>query len=376
MERSTWKLVGMALLSVLVAGPAALTAQETEEGQQEQQQQEDAREVKETKERRIIARDLPRFRRPPRAAALAARLQGGGYLGVAIEDVDEESAAELELSEVRGAHVTEVRDGSPAAQAGLESGDVIVRYNDEAVESVAELTRLVRETPPGRRVTLGIVRDGSTREMTLEVGERERDAFSMHVDADHWRDMAEDLEGRLRHLRDGDFELDFDGDHVMVLGHGRMGVRLQSLGDQLAEYFGVGEGSGALVASVREESPAAEAGLRAGDVIVRVGDTEVEQPRDVVRAVREAEAGPLTVTVIRRGEERSVTVELPERDEVGVRRRPRAAPTAADLAPAPAPGPAPVVAPGPGVGPRVRAAPHAPRPLPAVPAHGTTHPEI
>ena len=81
---------------------------------------------------------------------------GGGYLGVYLEDVDDEAARRLGLPEEEGALVEDVVDDSPAADAGLQKDDVIVGYNGETVESVAELSRLVRETPAGRTVTLDV----------------------------------------------------------------------------------------------------------------------------------------------------------------------------------------------------------------------------
>jgi membrane-associated protease RseP (regulator of RpoE activity) len=95
-------------------------------------------------------------------------------------------------------------------------------------------------------------------------------------------------------------------------GRGRLGVRLQGLTDQLGDYFGIEGGDGALVTSVTEDSPAAAAGIQAGDVIVAVGSKSVEGPGDVARAVRGAEAGPAEVTVIRDGQRRSFTVTLEE----------------------------------------------------------------
>ena len=301
------------LLAAAWALPGAARAQEEPQREQETEQEKDVR------ERRVVLGDAPVFRwRSPDARR--------GYLGVGVDDVDEETAGELELEEVRGARVTEVSEGSPADEAGLREDDVIVRFNQEPVESVAELVRLVRETPPGREVRLGVVRDGSTREVTLEVGrrpgldearlerirERTERAMERHGEA---------MERLRQHMEDGefDFEVDVgDGNVFFVGGGARLGVRLQSLTDQLAEHFGVGDRGGALVTSVEEDSPAATAGLRAGDVIVRIGDRDVEEPGDATAAVRAADAGPVTVTFVRDGRERTVTAELPEREEGGM----------------------------------------------------------
>lgn len=304
-----------------------------------------------------------------------ARVQAsGGYLGVGIENVDAEAADELGLPSPRGVRVESVSEESPASEAGIRRGDVIVEFDGEQVRSTRQLARLVRETPPGRDVELRILRDGDRRTVTVRVGERrggwpgldEERMEEIHRQIEKARERYGDAMKRFEHRFDDDvFEFEMDGDGmVFVGGRGRLGVRLHSLTDQLADYFGVE--SGALVASVRDESPAAAAGIRAGDVLVRIGDAEVEDPGDAVGAVRRADAGPVTVTVVRDGDERSFSVELPEagRDveteqpedgEVGMRtRRPPAVP--APAAPRP---------PMPGL--RALPAPSGPAPAPPVP---------
>lgn len=97
----------------------------------------------------------------------------------------------------------------------------------------------------------------------------------------------------------------------VFVGRGRMGVSIMSLSDQLADYFGVD--GGALITSVLENTPAERAGLRAGDVIIGIDDDQIEDPGDVSRALSGHDAGPVTVRVVRDGQERSLTVELEER---------------------------------------------------------------
>jgi len=289
------------LLGELPVGPAPLQAQESGE------REERAAERAEERISRVTVRNL------------GSPVAEAGYLGVGVEDVDAEAAAELGLEEVEGARVTEVARGSPAAGAGLREDDVIVAWDGESVRSVAALTRLVRETPPGRGVEVRYVRDGSRRTASVEVGERParplRLGFRAHtLDDEKMERMRESLEEARERIRDLDMEVIGDGGRFHVrMTRPRLGVRLQSLGDQLAGYFGVGDRGGSLVVSVREGSAAASAGLRAGDVIVAVDGEEVDDPGEVSRAIRRAEAGPLPITVVRGGEEREITVELPER---------------------------------------------------------------
>jgi membrane-associated protease RseP (regulator of RpoE activity) len=256
--------LGVVLAIVAIAGLASLRAQEAQEA--------------------------------PRAIAIGS----GGYLGVYLEDVDDAAVDRLGLREERGALIADLAEDGPAAKAGLLKDDVVIGFNGESVQSVAELTRMVRETPPGRSASLEVVRDGQSRQLSVELGERPGIV---------WVGPDVDREHRM-FVVPGDEE---HGVHRLFAfgGRGRLGVQLQSLGEQLAEYFGV-EG-GALVASVREDSPAAAAGLKAGDVITRVGDRAIDEVGDAVEAIHEAEAGSLSLTVVRSGQTRTLTAELPER---------------------------------------------------------------
>ena len=268
----------------------------------------------------------------------------GGWLGVRVEDLDREEAVDAGLEGPRGARVISVREDAPADRAGLEEGDVVVRFDGEEVRSVAHLTRLVRETPAGREVSLRVLRDGEARDLSLEVGERPGPRVRVRAgpDWDRLEDRFQHLEGemdeeRLEEMRERmerareiwERRMEEVGDSAGLVaprvrmmrlrdgGPPRLGVRMQPLTDQLAEHFGVGDRGGVLVAAVREGSAAADAGLEAGDVIVRLGDRDVGDPGDLAEAVSEAGAGPVPVTLVRDGEERTLTVEMPEREEVG-----------------------------------------------------------
>lgn len=269
-----------------------------------QEGEERARVEQERAERQQERAERARDRAMERARVLRVRALGaGGWLGVGIDDVDEESVQRLRLPAERGARVEEVVEESPAARAGLREDDVVVRWNDQPVESVAQLRRLVRETPPGRSVQLGVVRDGAEREVTVEVGERDLTAPAALFEAPLPPAVGEGTP------RPGAWLRVFGGPRA------RLGVQLQPLGTQLAEYFGLQDRTGALVASVREGTPAARAGLRAGDVLLSVGDRTVEAPADVLRALAGREAGPMEMTILRDRQERTLTVELEEADE-------------------------------------------------------------
>ena len=280
-----------ALLAGVCAGVAPVAAQEADEGERRQ--------------------------------AVRLSLSGsGGYLGVDVTDVDDERASELGMSRAHGVYIVDAIDGESAAEAGIEDGDVIVAWNGERLESVAQLRRLTGETPAGRNVDLTVLRDGREHELTVELGERYRysglsfgspqiDISRAYVqDARAARDRAREVEERLRDVRERAAE--GVSRVVYLAGRPRLGANTQSLGDQLAEYFGVEDG--VLVTSVYEDTPAAEGGLRAGDVIVGIGDEDVGDPNDLRQALADLEPGEVSVRIVRDGAEQTLTVELEARE--------------------------------------------------------------
>ena len=223
-------------------------------------------------------------------------LQGpGSEIGVSVRELRSD---ELSGDRTAGVYVEEVRTDGPASRAGLRAGDVVVEFDGERVRSVRQFTRLVRETPPGRAVKTTVIRSGSRQ--TLDVTPQESRQLSMVLP-----DIGREIEREMRALPR---EFDFD----LRLAPGRLGVSLSPLSDQLASYFGVKEG--VLVSTVDADSPAAQAGARAGDVITAVGGRTVQDPADVIRAIREAASGSaLEIRLVREKKEMTVKASLPER---------------------------------------------------------------
>lgn len=229
-------------------------------------------------------------------------LGGGAWLGVSVSDVNADKVRELRLPGEYGALVERVVEESPAAKAGLQKDDVIVSFAGERVRSAAQLTRLVRETPAGRKVALEVVRGGQTRAVEVTVERRRAGAWvapEIHV--------APRVEVAPR------FEIapmpPFEA-HMFTRGP-RLGISADEISGQLAEYFGVKQGRGVLVKEVMEGSAAAKGGLKAGDVIVRVNDKEIGDIDDLRRALRESEK-QATVTIVRDRREQTLKVELEE----------------------------------------------------------------
>jgi serine protease Do len=234
---------------------------------------------------------------------------GGSWLGVQIADISGERAKELGLKEEMGAEIKAVLPGSPAAEAGLKEGDVILEYAGSRLLGVAQLTRMVHETPSGRTIRLKVFRDGATRDVPVTMKERKGRGpggrGSRRIGVPHIE------------VPDIDVEIpDLDIPEIpgppFAPSFPRLGARVEDLGDQLGEYFGVKNGDGVLVRSVRKGGPAESAGLRAGDVIVKVDEEAVADPSDLRGALRERRDAPLTLTVVRDRKEITLKVAPPK----------------------------------------------------------------
>ncbi len=227
----------------------------------------------------------------------------GSYLGVVDpRDVTSDRVAALKLKDERGVEANGIDRDSPAGKAGLKEHDVIQSFNGQSIEGVEQLRRMLRETPAGRTVTLGIVRNGQPMNVSVTLVKRP-EAFAM-----------------------GDFNsfampkippmppIDIDVPQISVLQYStRNGVMVEDLTKQLGDFFGVKDGQGVLVRSVQRGSAAEAAGLRAGDVIVKAGNEKITCSSDWRRVLRDNKGGTLNVGVVRDKREQSVTMKLPEK---------------------------------------------------------------
>ena len=233
-------------------------------------------------------------------------LEGGGSeIGVSVRELNSDEITRAKLAQAGGVFVEAVREGGPAARAGLMTGDIVVEFDGERVRGARHFMRLVRETPPGRGVKGTIVRAGSRRdlEITPEAGDPLLSALP---------DLPQ-LQQRLRALPQmQDFPPDLDPTpDLRVSPRGQIGVTLAPLSDQLASYFGATEG--VLVSSVMTGSAAAQGGLKAGDVITALNGRPVKSANDVTRVVRDAKPGSvLELRLLRDKKEMTVKVMVPE----------------------------------------------------------------
>jgi serine protease Do len=182
---------------------------------------------------------------------------------VSVQPVTDQLARGLELPRDTGALIGDVRPNSPAAEAGLASGDVVVGFDGEAVDDPRDLAWKTSQRDPGDTVRLSLYRDGERRNVTVELGR----------------------------LSDAAQQASVGGgtDELARLTAKSMGVQLAEPRPEVLEQFDLPRGvDGAVVARVAPNGPAAAQGVRPGDVIRQVGRRAVDAPRDVYKAVEQA----------------------------------------------------------------------------------------
>lgn len=234
---------------------------------------------------------------------------GGSYFGVRVRDI-EDGAGTGGVDE--GAVVTETVEGGPASTAGVETGDVVVEFDGERIRGARQLTRVVRETPPGRTVRATVVRGGSRVTLNLTPGERPRPGWRVRTRRGEVPEADEPL---VRFLGPDGLEGLRDVVDRAVwsfpAGRVRLGIRGESVDGQLADFFGVS--AGVLVRHVDEDTAASDAGLRAGDVITAIDGESVDDLASLRRRLSALESdAPFTISIVRGRAETSLTAELGE----------------------------------------------------------------
>ena len=298
----------------------------------------------------VSAQEAREGRRAQNEGGYSFVFGGGNFLGVSVESVTRENMSGFNLrgGEPRGVAVRDVSENSPAAKAGLRKNDVILRFDGEAVSSVQKLLRLISESAPEHTARLSISRDGAEQELSVTLGRREnfapqafgnfnspggqlfgfnrnelkRNSEEWKRNSEEWKKRAQELDSNSQELRRNleKFRAEgFDNNFALVYGGGggrRIGITTQELTDQLADYFGVaadgGQRGGLLVTSVRENSPAAKAGLRAGDIVTEVEGTRLKTASELTRALNRRDEGDVTLQIKRDRKARTLKV-TPER---------------------------------------------------------------
>ena len=193
----------------------------------------------------------------------------GSYLGVDTRDITPDRLAPLHLKDERGVEVTMVDQDAPAGKAGLKEQDVILTLNGTDVQSVEQLRRMIRETPPGRVVTLGVSRNGQAMTIKVELGDRKKNhSYNFGPDGKEFKFNMPTMP--TMPVMPVMPEMDMPVSIVVVHSSARSGLMVENLTPQLGDFFGAKNGQGVLVRSVEKGSGADKAGFRAGDVIVKI----------------------------------------------------------------------------------------------------------
>lgn len=224
------------------------------------------------------------------------------YLGIDSQDVTADRVAALKLREERGAEVVSVDKDAPAGKAGLRERDVILEFNGTRVEGVEHLRRLIREIPPGRSVNILVSRDGQP--VTLKAQLADRTEVIRRTRPDRAKIVIPAID--IPDLPDIQVS-------TMPIAYSRAGVIVENLTPQLGDFFGVKNGEGVLVRSVEKGTPAEAAGLKAGDVIVRVEKERISDRGDWKSALRTYAGSKVSLGVIRDKREQTLSMTLPAR---------------------------------------------------------------
>ena len=241
----------------------------------------------------------------------------GSYLGVDTRDVTSDRVAALKLKDESGVEIVAVDQDAPAGKAGLKEKDVILTFNSAKVDSVEQLRRMIREVPPGRQVTLGISREGNAMNVPVALGDRKQIA-KMHIKnkGKYSYNYAVPPMPPMPPIPNMSMmapDVDIPNFNVMVTTSAKNGLMVENLTPQLSEYFGVKGGQGGvLVRSVEKGSAAETAGLKAGDVIVRVDKDKIDDLGDWRRAIR-SRSGATPVVIVRDKREQTIQMTFPER---------------------------------------------------------------
>ena len=194
-----------------------------------------------------------------------------GWLGILIQDVNEELAKSFGGKAGGGALISEVTAGSPAQKSGLLQGDIVTAINGEPVIDVADLRNKIAMTPPNTELKLRILRDGQEKDLVVKVGELPADMAS----------AAKSMTGTAL---------------------SELGLSLQDLTKELAEQFGYSKDQGVLIAGVEADSPASELGLQAGMLIEEVNRIRVRNLKELQDALKKSANPKQALLRIRSGE--------------------------------------------------------------------------
>ncbi len=192
-----------------------------------------------------------------------------GWLGIMIQDITPELAESFGVKESKGVIVADVVKDGPADTAGIKRGDVVTTLNGKEIENAHALSRFVAATAPGTQATLQVMRDGKTRDIKIAIGTMPEETST---------EKAETKESM-------------------------WGITVQNITPEISQRFGWDENErGAVISEIQPGSPAAEARLRAGDLIKEVNRQKIQNVRDYNQAIQKPKKGESVLLLVKRGQ--------------------------------------------------------------------------
>ena len=249
----------------------------------------------------------PIFEEP---SPLAIHAAPAGYLGVWVEDVDGDKAQALKLKETRGAVIILIDHDAPAGQIGLKVNDVVLGVNGQNVDGADALRRVLREIPAGNKISLEISRDGDIQTLAVQLADRKA------MEHDVWNKLNNVEPGPIAPappagmgiLPGGDAPAPSGWHMSLFTSTLNVGVMVEPLTSQMADYLGIQ--SGLMVKQVARKSEAAAAGLKAHDVILKVGSDSIATSADWDRDLRSNQGKPVQVTILRDKKPQALTLQV------------------------------------------------------------------
>ena len=230
---------------------------------------------------------------------------GSSWLGVGVTEVDAEKVKEFKLPAERGALLGRVVADSPAAKAGMKENDVVTEINGQRVEGAEQFRRMIREIPAGRTAQFTIWRDGHSETLGVTLGKSDEHQFSFSDRPGTFAFHMPEVAPMPSFSGLGDFASSF-------LGQPRLGIDAENLDGEFGHFFGAPEGEGILVRGVFEDSPAAKAGLKVGDVITSLNGERIRtigELREKMAASKDQKT--VKLGLLRNKSALTLTVELP-----------------------------------------------------------------
>ena len=241
-----------------------------------------------------------------------------GYLGIDVRDVAEDQVSALHLHDAHGAEIIRVDHDGPAGKMGLREHDVVLQMNGIGIEGEEQIRRMLHDSAPGKTLVMVISREGQQLTVTAQLADKgllERQAWEQHLAVPAGPQAPstglptgepENFSANAGPAPTTKYSKSFLG--TLLMSPSYTGAMLEMMGPQLAQFFGSANGTGLLVRSVENNSPAAMAGMKAGDVVIRANAQRIASMSDWAKTIREAKGRPVAVVVLREKLERTFTM--------------------------------------------------------------------